>query len=126
MDTKTLSDFITWSKTTDLEEIIYIKGQTKLQIKTAQAQADGTDFSCKLIPVKAPAVGIFHEGSKGKAIALKEDMPVKKGDILGFVDMNNTSKEIKASEEGTLKIISVKDGAAVEYDQPLFFIEPKK
>lgn len=125
MDTKTLSDFIAWSKTTDLEEIVYIKDTTKLQIKTAQARAQGTDFSCKLTPVKAPAVGIYHAGQKGKAIAIKEDMPLKAGDLLGFVEMNNTSKEVKAPAEGTLKIISAKDGAAVEFGQPLFFIEAK-
>ena len=126
MDTKTLSDFIAWSKTTDLEEIVYIKDSTKLQIKTAQATAQGTDFSCKLKAVKAPAVGLYHAGSKGKAITIKEDMPVKQGDILGFVEMNKASKEVAATTEGILKIISVKDGAAVEYGQPLFFIEPKQ
>ena len=59
------------------------------------------------------------------AITIKEDMPVKQGDILGFVEMNKASKEVAATAEGILKIISVKDGAAVEYGQPLFFIEPK-
>ena len=37
MDTKTLSQFIAWSKTTDLQEIIYKKPGMGVEIKTAAA-----------------------------------------------------------------------------------------
>ena len=132
MDTKTLSQFIAWSKTTDLQEIIYKKPGTGgrapslgVEIKAAAAMPQASDFSTKLIPVPAPAVGIYHAGKKGREIILKEEMPVKKGDFLGIIEMNKTRKEVHAAADGVLKIIAVTDGQPAEYGQPLFFIEPK-
>jgi acetyl-CoA carboxylase biotin carboxyl carrier protein len=125
MDTKTLSDFVAWSKNTDLQEIIYKKNGTSVQIKTAQANAQISDFTCKLTPVKAPAVGLYQCGKKGKAINIMEDMPVKKGDALGHIEMNNAVKEVTAPCDGTLKIILISDGQPAQYGTPLFFIEPK-
>lgn len=125
MDTKTLSDFIAWSKTTDLQEITYKKDGITVEIKTADAAPRATDFSCKLTPVKSPAVGIYHAGVKGKSVTVKENMPVKEGDLLGVIEMNKTTEEVKASISGTLKIISITDGKPTEFGQPLFFIEPK-
>lgn len=124
MDTKTLSDFIAWSKTTDLQEVIFKKDGISVEISTAAKDPKASDFSCKLTAVKAPAVGIYNSGVKGKALILKENMPLKQGDILGYVEMNKTLKEVICPIEGTLKINLAKDGAAVEYGQPLFFIEP--
>ena len=132
MDTKTLSQFIAWSKTTDLQEIIYKKpgsgGRAPalgLEIKAASAMPQASDFSTKLIPVPAPAVGIYHGGKKGREIILKEEMPVKKGDFMGIIEMNKTQKEVAAPTGGILKIIGITDGQPAEYGQPLFFIEPE-
>lgn len=124
MDTKTLSDFIAWSKTTDLQEVVFKKDGVSVEISTAAKNPRASDFSCKLAAVKSPAVGIYGLGKKGKAVTVKENMPVKQGDILGYVEMNKTFKEIPAPVKGTLKIILASEGSAVEYGQPLFFIEP--
>lgn len=124
MDTKTLSDFIAWSKTTDLQEVVFKKDGVSVEISTAAKNPQASDFSCKLAAVKSPAVGIYGLGKKGKAVTVKENMPVKQGDILGYVEMNKTFKEIPAPVKGTLKIILASEGSAVEYGQPLFFIEP--
>ena len=124
MDTKTLSDFIAWSKTTDLQEVVFKKDGVSVEISTAAKNPNASDFSCKLTAVKAPAVGIYGLGKKGKAVTVKENMAVKQGDILGYVEMNKTVKEVSSPVKGTLKIILASEGAAVEYGQPLFFIEP--
>ncbi len=124
MDTKTLSDFIAWSKTTDLQEVVFKKDGVCIEISTAAKNPKASDFSCKLTPVKAPAVGIYSFGKKGKAVTVKENMPVKQGDILGYVEMNKTLKEVSAPVKGTVKINLASEGSAVEYGQPLFFIEP--
>ena len=125
MDTKTLSDFIAWSKTTDLEEIYYKKDGVTVNIRTSAADPKACDFTCKLTPVASPAVGLYHAGKKGKAVNIKEDMPVKKGDYLGQIEMNKTVKEVTAPIDGTIKIIIATDGAPAQFGTPLFFIEPK-
>jgi biotin carboxyl carrier protein len=125
MDTKNLSQFIAWSKTTDLQEITYKTPGSALEIKTAAAEPTASDFSCKLSPVTSHAVGIYHAGKKGKEVILKENCEVKKGQFLGVIEMNKTEKELTAPCDCVIKIIPAKDGAAVEYGQPLFFVEPK-
>jgi biotin carboxyl carrier protein len=126
MDTRTLAEFIAWSKTTDLQELIYQKPGASVKIKTAAVLPQSPDFSTKLTPALSPAVGIYHSGVKGKEIVLKENMEVKKGALLGVIQMNKTSKELLAPADGLLKIIGVSDGQCAEYGQPLFFIEPKQ
>ena len=127
MDTRTLAEFIAWSKTTDLQELLYKKpAGASVQIKTAAAAAQATDFSAKLAPVLSPAVGIYHNGAKGREIVLKENMEVKKGALLGVIEMNKTAKEVVAPADGLLKIIGVSNAQCAQYGQPLFFIEPKQ
>jgi biotin carboxyl carrier protein len=123
MDTKTLSDFIKWSKTTDLQEIIYRKNGTAVEIKTAPAVPQASDFSSKLQAVTAPAVGIYHSGKKGKEITIKENMTLAKNHPLGVIQTNNTETEITAPCGGKLKIIGISNGQSAQYGQPLFFIE---
>ena len=104
MDTKTLSDFIAWSKTTDLQEVVFKKDGVCVEISTAAKNPKASDFSCKLTPVKAPAVGIYSFGKKGKAVTVKENMPVKQGDILksrhaSYLRLHEELKPLKEWEQ---------------------------
>ena len=125
MDTKTLSQFIAWSRTTDLQEIVYKKPGEGIEISAAGAVPAATDFSSKLKPVASPGVGIYHAGRRGKEVTVKENTAVKVGDLLGVIVVNKTEKDVLAPVDGIIKIAGVADGQPVEYGQPLFFLEPK-
>jgi biotin carboxyl carrier protein len=126
MDTKNLAGFIAWAKTTDLQEILFKNKDVNIEIKTAKAGLQKANYQCSLYSIKAPALGIFYAGTKGKAITLREDMFLEKGQILGYIEAGKTMHPVVCSFNGKLKVISIENGQSVEYNQPLFFIDPEQ
>ena len=74
--------------------------------------------------VTAPAIGFYYAAQKGQSLLLKEGQTVKQGDGLGMIETSTKKHTITAPVAGTLRVICAEDGKPVEYDQPLFFIEP--
>ena len=125
MDTKNLASFIAWAKTTDLQEILFKTKDINIEIKTAKASLSPVNYECSLYAVQAPALGIFYAGEKGKAINLKIDSFLEKGQILGYIEAGKTMHPVICPFNGKLKVISVEDNQSVEYNQPLFFVDPE-
>ena len=73
--------------------------------------------------VLAPAIGIYQlKNGKNKA-NLEEGMTLKKGQFMGAIESHRKIVEVFAPKAGILKSISIKENTAVEYNQPLFFID---
>lgn len=125
MDLKILGKLTKWMETTDLEEITWKAGTEKISLKVNNSPEPHSNFSSSLIPVFAPAIGIFRFARQGMSNKLKEGMAVKKGAELGVLEVAKELKPVLSPADGNLKIISIEDGKPVEYGQPLFFIEPR-
>ena len=123
MDTKLIKEVTAWMKTTDLAEFCYDNNGDCIEIKTQQALPEPTAFTCSLVPVCAPAVGIYHAAAKGQNLTLSEGQPVTKGAPLGWVETVSQKHQVTAPVDGKLRAISVQEGAAVEFGLPLCFIE---
>ncbi len=75
--------------------------------------------------VRAPIVGTFY------ARPSPEDEPyvsvgdrVEVGDVLCIIEAMKLMNEIESEVAGTVKKVLVQDGNPVEFDQPLFVIQP--
>lgn len=113
-------------KSTDLEEVTWKSEHGKFSLKLHNAQpAHQVISQTTLEPALAPCIGIFRFAKPGKTNLVKEGMKVKKGHNLGLVEAGKNFKTVTAAQDGFVKIVCVEDGKAVEYGQPLFFIEPK-
>lgn len=75
--------------------------------------------------VRSPIVGTFYRSPSPNADAYSDvgDL-VKKGQILCIVEAMKLMNEIESDVEGKIVEICVEDGAAVEYGEPLFRIDP--
>lgn len=124
MDTKLITEITDWLKTTDLAEFCYEKDGDCIEVKTAEALPEPAKFTCSLSAVCAPAIGIYKTAAKGKNVLLKEGAQVKEGETLGVVETVSKQHNITAPVAGILRVIAAEDGKPVEYNQPLFFIEP--
>ncbi len=124
MDTKLIKEVTDWLKTTDLAEFCYEKDGDCIEVKTAEALPEPAKFTCSLSAVCAPAIGIYKTAAKGKNVLLKEGAQVKEGETLGVVETVSKQHNITAPVSGILRVIAAEDGKPVEYNQPLFFIEP--
>ena len=124
MDTKLIKEVTDWLKTTDLAEFCYEKDGDCIEVKTAEALPEPAKFTCSLSAVCAPAIGIYKTAAKGNYVLLKEGAQVKEGESLGVVETVSKQHNITAPVAGILRVIAAEDGKPVEYNQPLFFIEP--
>lgn len=78
------------------------------------------------IEVLSPMPGTFYKSpSPDDASFVNEGDPVKKGDTICIIEAMKIMNEIEAEENGIIQKILVEDGHAVEFNQPLFLINPK-
>jgi|UPI00035C1131 acetyl-CoA carboxylase biotin carboxyl carrier protein len=74
--------------------------------------------------MKSPMVGTFYRSANPEAKAFTEEgSTVKEGDIVCIIEAMKMMNQIAADKSGVIKKILVENGAAVEFDQPLFIIE---
>lgn len=90
----------------------------------APKKEDDTD-SGNLEEVKSPMIGTFYRSaSPEKPPFVGVGDVVKKGDIICIIEAMKLFNEIEAEVSGKIVKVLVDDSSPVEYDQPLFLIEP--
>ena len=109
------------SPTTTLE----ISPETELVEPTATTPPPAS--SVKGHTVKSPMVGTLYLAPSPEAKPFIEvGQMVKIGDPLCIIEAMKMFNEIEADKAGEISAILVENAQAVEYEQPLFIIEPKK
>ena len=71
--------------------------------------------------ITAPMVGIFHHTEP----AVTPGMLVKKDQVIGVIESMKLMNDIRCEEAGAVIAVSIEDGHAVEFGQPLFEIKPQ-
>ena len=75
--------------------------------------------------ILSPMPGTFYSSSSPDAAPfIKEGDKVSKGDSLCIIEAMKIMNEIEAEKSGTIVKLLIDDGSAVEYNQPLFLIDP--
>lgn len=75
--------------------------------------------------VKAPIVGTFYSSPSPEADAFfKVGDRINVGDVLCIIEAMKLMNEIEAEVSGTLRRVLVENAQPVQYDEPLFVIEP--
>ena len=77
------------------------------------------------ITVKSPIIGTFYrKPSPDKDVFVNVGDSVKEGDTLCVIEAMKLFNEIESDFSGKIVKILVEDSSPVEFDQPLFLIEP--
>lgn len=82
--------------------------------------------SDNLITIKSPMIGTFYRSSgpdKPPFISVGDD--IKIGQVLCIVEAMKLFNEIESEVSGTIVKVLADDSSPVEYDQPLFLVQPK-
>lgn len=81
--------------------------------------------NARLVTVTSPIVGTFYRSPSPDADSyVEENEIVSKGQVLCIVEAMKLMNEIECETDGRLVKVLVESGAAVEYGQPLFLIDP--
>jgi acetyl-CoA carboxylase biotin carboxyl carrier protein len=85
----------------------------------------GAPAASNLIEVKSPMIGTFYRSPNPESPSFIEvGDKIKPGDTVCIVEAMKLFNEIEAEVSGTVVEILVDNASPVEYDQPLFLVDP--
>jgi acetyl-CoA carboxylase biotin carboxyl carrier protein len=89
------------------------------------AAAPEVDENAKYITIKSPIIGTFYrKPSPDKPMFVEVGSSIGKGDVLCVIEAMKLFNEIESEVSGKIVKILVDDMSPVEFDQPLFLVDP--
>ena len=93
--------------------------------ETKPAAAPAKDENANYITVKSPMIGTFYRSSSpDKPIFVNVGDEIKAGQIVCIIEAMKLFNEIESEISGRIVKVLVDNASPVEYDQPLFLVEP--
>jgi acetyl-CoA carboxylase biotin carboxyl carrier protein len=81
--------------------------------------------SSNLVTIKSPMIGTFYITPKpGEPAFVEIGSDVKKGQTVCIIEAMKLFNEIESEVNGKIVKVLVENASPVEYDQPLFLVEP--
>ena len=78
-----------------------------------------------LVTIKSPMIGTFYRQSgPGKPIFINVGDEVAPGKVVCIIEAMKLFNEIESEVSGKIVKVLVEDASPVEYDQPLFLVDP--
>lgn len=91
----------------------------------APAAAPAAEAKGNLIEVRSPMIGTFYRSpSPDKPAFVEVGTTIKAGTTVCVIEAMKLFNEIESEVSGTIVKVLVNDSTPVEYDQPLFLVEP--
>jgi acetyl-CoA carboxylase biotin carboxyl carrier protein len=93
--------------------------------EASPAAAPAATDESKLVVINSPMIGtFFRSGGPGKPAFVGVGDEVSAGKVICIIEAMKLFNEIESDIKGTIVKVLVEDGKPVEYDQPLFLVEP--
>ncbi|PIB33190.1 acetyl-CoA carboxylase, biotin carboxyl carrier protein [Gaetbulibacter sp. 5U11] len=90
-----------------------------------EAAAPAADENSKYITVKSPIIGTFYrKPSPDKPLFVEVGQTIAEGDVLCIIEAMKLFNEIESEVSGKIVKVLVDDSSPVEFDQPLFLVDP--
>ena len=91
----------------------------------AAPKAEAAPKQDNLITIKSPMIGTFYRQSgPGKPIFVNVGDEVTPGKVVCIIEAMKLFNEIESEVKGKIVKVLVDDASPVEYDQPLFLVDP--
>ncbi|HHS95143.1 MAG TPA: acetyl-CoA carboxylase biotin carboxyl carrier protein [Phaeodactylibacter sp.] len=90
------------------------------------ASKQNAEDNANLLEIKSPIVGTFYRASgPDKDPFVKVGDVVEVGDVVCIVEAMKLFNEIESEVSGRIVKVLIEDSKPVQYDQPLFLVDPK-
>ena len=88
-------------------------------------ETKSTEDTSKYVTVKSPIIGTFYrKPSPDKPVFVEVGDTIKEGDVLCVIEAMKLFNEIESEVSGKIVKVLVDDSSPVEFDQPLFLVDP--
>ncbi|WP_271406298.1 acetyl-CoA carboxylase biotin carboxyl carrier protein [Tenacibaculum soleae] len=99
--------------------------QPVAQTATPTSDASNAEDDSKYITIKSPIIGTFYrKPSPDKPNFAEVGTEVKVGDTVCIIEAMKLFNEIESEVSGKIVKVLVDDSSPVEFDQPLFLVDP--
>lgn len=93
--------------------------------KTENPKEEPTPKVDNLLTIKSPMIGTFYrQAGPGKPIFINVGDEVTTGSVVCIIEAMKLFNEIESEVAGKIVKVLVEDASPVEFDQPLFLVEP--
>ncbi|EDM45295.1 biotin carboxyl carrier protein of acetyl-CoA carboxylase [unidentified eubacterium SCB49] len=94
-------------------------------VAAAPAAPVAVEEDSKFITVKSPIIGTFYrKPSPDKPTFVEVGTQIGEGDVLCVIEAMKLFNEIESEVSGKIVKVLVDDASPVEFDQPLFLVDP--
>ncbi|WP_106791064.1 acetyl-CoA carboxylase biotin carboxyl carrier protein [Aquimarina sp. Aq78] len=91
----------------------------------AVVEESASDDNSKYITIKSPIIGtLYRKPSPDKPTFVEVGDSIKEGDVLCIIEAMKLFNEIESEVSGKIVKVLVDDSSPVEFDQPLFLVDP--
>lgn len=120
-------------ETTYIQQIPAMASQPQMQSQPQAQQAPSQqtetapkeEADSKYITIKSPIIGTFYrKPSPDKPVFVEVGSSVNVGDVLCVIEAMKLFNEIESEVSGKIVKVLVDDSSPVEFDQPLFLVDP--
>lgn len=119
-------------ETTYIQQIPTMAAQPQMpaqqQVATTiptQQEVKVEDATAKYVTIKSPIIGTFYrKPSPDKDVFVEVGDNIKVGDVLCVIEAMKLFNEIESEISGKIVKVLVDDSSPVEFDQPLFLVDP--
>jgi acetyl-CoA carboxylase biotin carboxyl carrier protein len=102
-----------------------IAPQPAVEAPATPAAPAATDDDSKYITIKSPIIGtLYRKPSPDKPSFVEVGSDIKAGDTVCIIEAMKLFNEIESEVSGKIVKVLVDDSSPVEFDQPLFLVDP--
>lgn len=99
--------------------------QPEAPSKKQNSESESGEDEAKYVTVKSPMIGTFYRSAgpdKDPFVSVGDD--IKPGKVICIIEAMKLFNEIEAEISGKIIKVLAEDATPVEYDQPLFLVDP--
>ena len=101
------------------------QGGNPVAAEQAPAEANEADDTSKYIEIKSPIIGtLYRKPSPDKPVFVKVGDTIEAGDTVCIIEAMKLFNEVESEVSGKIVKVLIEDSSPVEFDQPLFLVDP--
>lgn len=126
----TETQFVAVQTTTSMPQMMQPAAQQPMLPQTMPQQqtiaaAPAAEAAANTSVIKSPMIGTFYRSSSpDKPAFVNVGDEIKQGQVICIIEAMKLFNEIESEVSGRIVKVLVDDASPVEYDQPLFLVEP--
>ncbi|MFK7811398.1 MAG: acetyl-CoA carboxylase biotin carboxyl carrier protein [Maribacter sp.] len=106
-------------------QVAHVQAEASAPAAVTPPSADEKDEDAKYITIKSPIIGTFYrKAGPDKPAFVEIGSDISKGDVLCVIEAMKLFNDIESEVSGKIVKILVDDSSPVEFDQPLFLVDP--